>query len=147
MCDLGHPILGYICHHVAPEYFKNWNDPSQIWKGKESIGFGLRGKRVSLVLHFACFVFASVFISDGESGRVCQASVSMQAIISAPFEVCACVWVCMHVCVRYGTGVCCMDVGKYRRVTRKRIFWKCAVRIKLVLTQWGLQDIDGGHMI
>lgn len=46
---------------------------------------------------FACFVFAGVFISDeGEPRRkprrVCQAPVSMQAIISASFEVyvCAC---------------------------------------------------------
>lgn len=33
---------------------------------------------------FACFVFASVFISEeGEPSRVCQAPVSMQAIISS----------------------------------------------------------------
>lgn len=51
----------------------------------------MRKTCVSLVLHFACFVFAGVFISDVEPSRVCQAPVSMQAIISASFEVCACV--------------------------------------------------------
>lgn len=50
---------------------------------------------------FACFVFASVFISDeGEPSRVCQAPVSMQAIISASFEVNVCV--CLSVCVHCG---------------------------------------------
>lgn len=49
---------------------------------------------------FACFVFAGVFILDqGEPGRepmrVCQASVSMQAIISASFHVRVCVVQCM----------------------------------------------------
>ncbi len=50
---------------------------------------------------FACFVFAGVFISDEgeprrEPRRVCQAPVSMQAIISASFEVYVCVcWACM----------------------------------------------------
>lgn len=51
---------------------------------------------VSLVFVFACFVFAGVFISDEgaqrrEPRRVCQAPVSMQAIISASFEVYVCV--------------------------------------------------------
>lgn len=33
---------------------------------------------------FACFVFVGVFISEeGEPSRVCQAPVSMQAIISS----------------------------------------------------------------
>lgn len=41
---------------------------------------------------FACFVFAGIFISDeGAPRRVCQAPVSMQAIISASFEVYVCV--------------------------------------------------------
>lgn len=85
-------------------------DPTQIWKGggKQSLRTA-RKTCVSLVLHFACFVFASVFISDGEPGRVCQVPVSMQAIISAPFEVCACVWARMHVCVHCGIAACRMD--------------------------------------
>lgn len=53
---------------------------------------------------FACFVFAGVFISDeGEPRReprkVCQAPVSMQAIISSSFDVNVCVCLmCMSVC-------------------------------------------------
>lgn len=39
---------------------------------------------------FACFVFANVFVSDGEPSRVCQAPVSMKALISASFEVHVC---------------------------------------------------------
>lgn len=116
MCELGHPILGNICHHFAPEYFKNRNGLSQIWKGKQWLRTG-RKYVFYWFSHFVCFVFASVFISDGEPGRVCHAPVSMQAIISAPFEVCACVWVCMQVCVCCGTGVCSVDVCKYRRIT------------------------------
>lgn len=64
---------------------------------------------------FACFVFAGVFISDEgeprrEPRRVCQAPVSMQAIISASFEVNGCV-VC--VCVHCGVGVCSVAILKY----------------------------------
>lgn len=58
---------------------------------------------------FACFVFASVFISDeGEPSRVCQAPVSMQAIISASFEVyvCVCLSVYVCVCVHRSVGLC-----------------------------------------
>lgn len=52
---------------------------------------------------FACFVFAGVFISDeGEPRReprkVCQAPVSVQAIISSSFDVNVCVF-SVHVCV------------------------------------------------
>lgn len=56
---------------------------------------------------FACFVFAGVFISDeGAPRRVCQAPVSMQAIISASFEVYVCVCrVCMRVCPLWCWGM------------------------------------------
>lgn len=45
---------------------------------------------------FACFIFVGVFISDEgkprrKPRRVCQAPVSMQAIISVSFEVSVCV--------------------------------------------------------
>lgn len=47
---------------------------------------------------FACFVFASVFISEeGEPSRVCQAPVSMQAIISSTPLKSMYVWGSVHV--------------------------------------------------
>lgn len=58
---------------------------------------------------FACFVFAGVFISDEgeprrEPRRVCQAPVSMQAIISASFEVYVCV-LSVYVCPLWCWGM------------------------------------------
>lgn len=102
---------------------------------------------VSLVLHFACFVFAGVFISDVEPSRVCQAPVSMQAIISASFEVCACVWACMHVCVRGGIGECYVDVWVERCMTLKKEEGTFRVKLLFTLrfskihnTLWGTHD-------
>lgn len=47
---------------------------------------------------FACFVFASVFVSEeGEPSRVCQATVSKQAIISSTPLKYAYVWLSVHV--------------------------------------------------
>lgn len=48
---------------------------------------------------FACFVFANVFVSDGEPSRVCQAPVSMKALISVSFEVHVCLSVCVSIAV------------------------------------------------
>lgn len=134
-------------------HFIIWMTPfcSQIFK-KQSVsdmkrGWGwlgtVRKTCVSLVLHFACFVFAGVFISDVEPSRVCQAPVSMQAIISASFEVCACVWACMHVCVRGVIGECCVEVWAERCITLKKRKAHLAVNYCLLrdsarfTTHWG----------
>lgn len=90
MCELGPPILGYI-FTLHLNILKTEMIHLQYEKGRKAMAWTARKTCVSLVLHFVCFVFASVFISDEEPGRVCQAPVSMQAIISARFEVCACV--------------------------------------------------------
>lgn len=71
MCELVHPILGYICHHSAPEYFKNWNDPSQIWKGKESNGFGLQGKHVFDWFCILPALYLQVYLFQMESQAEC----------------------------------------------------------------------------
>lgn len=66
---------------------------------------------------FACFVFASVFISDeGEPSRMCQAPVSMQAIISVSFEVHVCVCLSVYVCVHCGVWVCSVAALKYTHI-------------------------------
>lgn len=81
---------------------------------------------------FACFVFASVFISDeGEPSRVCQAPFSMQAIISASFEVNVCVCVCVH-CGVWGMQCGCSKI--YLHSIRVSVFCKGSLNIPSVLT-------------
>lgn len=66
--------------------------------GHEGKKRSVRKTCVSLVFVFACFVFASIFISEeGEPSRVCQAPVSMQAIISPTPLKSMYVWGSVHV--------------------------------------------------
>lgn len=61
---------------------------------------------------FVCFVFVSVFISEeGEPSWVCQAPVSMQAIISPTPLKSMYVWGNVHV-LRAHPGVWCTDRGR-----------------------------------
>lgn len=83
---------------------------------------------------FACFVFVGVFISDeGEPGRVCQAPVRMEAIISSSFDV----YVCVH-------GECVsIVVLKQRASTQLHV--RCSYCRSTVCTQY-LAYVPGVNM-
>lgn len=78
-------------------------------RGKKQWLWTARKTCVPLVFEFACFVFASVFISDeGGPCRVCQTPVSMQAIISPVlWSPCMCARVCMCLYLLWCWGTTC----------------------------------------